>query len=58
MADVFDALRSSRSYKDAFTYDQVKETMQVERGQHFDPQLLDLLMDNFEEAVAIREAHS
>ena len=55
LVDVFDALCSKRPYKDAFPLDRVLAIMQAERGQHFDPWLLDLLLVNVETFTAIRE---
>jgi response regulator RpfG family c-di-GMP phosphodiesterase len=41
IADVFDALRSNRAYKEAWNEERVIETMNKERGGHFDPEMLD-----------------
>lgn len=41
IADVFDALSSGRSYKEAWDEERVLETMNRERGKHFDPDMLD-----------------
>ncbi|WP_028996830.1 HD-GYP domain-containing protein [Azohydromonas australica] len=48
LADVFDALISRRVYKPPMPFAQVREVMARERGRHFDPRLLDCLMDCFE----------
>lgn len=45
IADVFDALTSKRPYKDAFPLDQAKSILADGRGEHFDPVLLDLFLD-------------
>jgi HD-GYP domain-containing protein (c-di-GMP phosphodiesterase class II) len=39
IVDVFDALTSSRPYKDALPYTQAMDIMRQESGSHFDPQL-------------------
>jgi HD-GYP domain-containing protein (c-di-GMP phosphodiesterase class II) len=41
IADVFDALSSGRSYKEAWEEERVIETMNKERGGHFDPEIFD-----------------
>jgi HD-GYP domain-containing protein (c-di-GMP phosphodiesterase class II) len=41
IADVFDALSSGRAYKEAWDEERVIETMNKERGGHFDPEMLD-----------------
>jgi response regulator RpfG family c-di-GMP phosphodiesterase len=54
LADVFDALGSDRCYKDAWEWQRIKDFITEQRGVKFDPRLVDLLMDHWEEAVAIR----
>jgi len=44
IADVFDALTSRRPYKDPFPIEKAKAILADGRGQHFDPQLLDLFL--------------
>ncbi len=44
IADVYDALRMRRAYKDAFTHEQVLESMSGEPGTHFDPFLITRFM--------------
>lgn len=57
LADVFDALGSKRSYKDAWTDDDIRKELIAQRGKHFEPKLVDLLIDNWDDFIAIREAH-
>jgi HD-GYP domain-containing protein (c-di-GMP phosphodiesterase class II) len=45
IADVYDALRMRRTYKDAYSHERALETMQRERGTHFDPLLLGRFLD-------------
>jgi putative two-component system response regulator len=50
VADVYDALRSRRPYKPAFSHAEAVELMQAGRGRHFDPLLIDafdVLQDEF-----------
>lgn len=44
IADVFDALTSVRSYKEAFALDKTTDILTRERGSHFDPNVLDLFL--------------
>jgi putative two-component system response regulator len=55
VADVFDALSSRRVYKDALDMEKVLAFMAQERGRHFDPRLVDLLLDNLDDFLTIRE---
>ncbi len=54
VADVFDALLSDRSYRAALRVDEVVAMIRAESGTHFDPQVVDLLLDNLEEALSLR----
>lgn len=54
IADVFDALTSKRVYKDPFPLEKALGIMQEGRGQHFDPQLIDLFMTNIDQFLAIQ----
>ena len=54
VADVFDALGSERSYKQAWATVDIIQYFAEGRGTHFDPQLVDLLLVNLEEFLAIR----
>jgi response regulator RpfG family c-di-GMP phosphodiesterase len=44
ICDVFDALRSRRPYKDAWTLDEAIAEIERQRGRHFDPALVDLFL--------------
>jgi response regulator RpfG family c-di-GMP phosphodiesterase len=55
VADVFDALFSDRVYKKAWSMEAVIELFKKERGQHFDPVLTDIILDNFDEFVCIKQ---
>jgi response regulator RpfG family c-di-GMP phosphodiesterase len=45
IADVYDALRSRRSYKDAMGHDQSKELIYLGKETQFDPELIDCFYD-------------
>ncbi len=53
LADVFDALTHRRIYKDAWPLEQVLTLIRRERGRHFDPALVDLLMENIDDFQAV-----
>lgn len=55
VADVFDALCSDRVYKKAWPMDKVIELFKAERGQHFDPALVDILLNDLEDFLKIQE---
>ena len=45
IADVYDALRSKRSYKEAWSEDEVCSAIQKEAGAQFDPELVEIFLD-------------
>ena len=49
LADVYDALRQKRIYKDGFSHEEAIEIIKQERGQHFDPVLVDVFLTYNEE---------
>lgn len=53
VADVFDALLHKRVYKDAWDINSVIEFFEEERGKHFDPRLVDILMKNIDEIYGV-----
>jgi response regulator RpfG family c-di-GMP phosphodiesterase len=55
VADVFDALGSERSYKQAWAVAEIIQYFAEGRGTHFDPMLVDLLLAHLDEFLAIRE---
>jgi putative two-component system response regulator len=54
VADVFDALSSSRPYKPALPLEKCFEILEEERGTHFDPKVLDAFFARREEIIRIR----
>ncbi len=57
IADVFDALGSKRIYKDAWELDKILELFKEERGNHFDPKLIDLFFNNLDKFLEIRDKY-
>ena len=58
IADVFDALYSSRVYKDKWTLEAIIEHFKSEKGAHFDPDLCELFLKNIDSFVQIYEENS
>lgn len=55
VADVFDALGSKRVYKQAWPLEDIIKLFKEERGQHFDSDLVDILLNNLQEFLSIRD---
>ena len=53
LADVFDALITARPYKTAMPFSDAREIIGSERGQHFDPDVVDAFLANFDDFVII-----
>jgi len=56
LADVYDALGSERVYKKAWTDEKIYELFKAERGEHFDPKLVDIFFEHLDEFLAIRDS--
>lgn len=54
VADVFDALGSDRVYKKAWSDDKIFDLFKKERGEHFDPKLVDIFFNHLDEFLEIR----
>ncbi|MGL1937161.1 MAG: HD domain-containing protein [Fibrobacterales bacterium] len=57
IADVFDALVSDRCYKKAWPLEKVLILFREERGEHFDPNLVDLFFEKLPEFMSIKEKY-
>ncbi|MSR69170.1 MAG: HD domain-containing protein [Phycisphaerales bacterium] len=57
LADVFDALGSPRSYKEAWPEHRVLELIQAESAGHFDPELVDILFARLDEIRSVRDGN-
>ncbi len=44
VADVYDALTSNRSYRNAWTHERALEVIRQDRGTHFDPEVVDAFL--------------
>lgn len=57
IADVFDALGSDRVYKKAWDLERIYALLTEERGEHFDPNLIDLFFQNLDKILAVRNMY-
>jgi len=55
LADVFDALGSTRVYKDAWDDEKIFKMFKEERGEHFDPKLIDIFFEHLDEFLLVRD---
>jgi putative two-component system response regulator len=55
LSDVFDALTSARPYKQAWSIEQTLQHIRAQKGQHFEPLLVDLLEQNLQQILAIKQ---
>lgn len=56
VADVFDSLGSDRVYKKAWPLNDILKLFREEKGRHFDPVLVDILFENLEEFLLIKNS--
>lgn len=57
LVDVYDALTSKRPYKEAWSYEDARALIQRERGTHFDPNVVDVFLKNFDKFKSIKEKY-
>jgi putative two-component system response regulator len=55
LADVFDALTSKRPYKDPFPVEKAIDIIKKERGEHFDPHIVDVFLENIDKILKIKQ---
>lgn len=53
IADVYDALRSKRSYKEGFSKEKSRNIILESSGSHFDPKIVDAFMANIQEIEGV-----
>jgi len=58
ICDVFDALSSDRVYKSAWPMDEIIAYFRQERGNHFDPDLVDIFLEHIDEFIEIKKTYS
>jgi putative two-component system response regulator len=54
LVDVFDALTSKRPYKDPFPVEVALDIIKKDRGEHFDPDVVDVFLENIDEILKIK----
>jgi len=57
IADVFDALSCQRVYKDAWELDRILALFREDRGTHFEPTLVDMLLQNLDDFLEVSHAY-
>ncbi len=57
LVDVFDALGNERVYKKAWDLVEIVDYLKEERGKQFDPNLVDIFLENIEEFVEIKKQY-
>ncbi len=55
VADVFDALGSSRVYKKAWSDEEIFKLFKEEKGKHFDPKLVEIFFEHLDKFLEIRD---
>ena len=55
LTDVFDALTSKRPYKDPFPVEVALDIIKKERGEHFDPDVVNVFFENIDEILKIKD---
>jgi response regulator RpfG family c-di-GMP phosphodiesterase len=56
LADAFDAMRSERSYKEAWPLEKVMDVIVAEKGQQFDPKMVEYMQENIDEIENIMQS--
>ena len=55
IADVFDALGSTRVYKKSWDDERIFTLFKEQRAKHFDPELIDIFFNNLDDFLEVRE---
>jgi len=55
VADVWDALRSKRPYKEVWPVEECRAALEEKRGTHLDPQIVDIFLARLDEILVIEE---
>ncbi|MDG3085839.1 two-component system response regulator [Vibrio hannami] len=56
VADVYDALRSIRPYKDALTHEEAIDVIKTNSGNHLDPEIVDALIAIEDQCISIADS--
>jgi len=57
VADVFDALTSTRPYKKAWDLDRACELLRTNSGKHFDPMCIEAFFDVWDEVLTVKDRY-
>ncbi len=57
IADVFDLLACKRSYREPWPMEDIIKYFEDEKGRHFDPKLVDILLSHLDTFIKIRESY-
>jgi len=57
MADVFDALSTKRTYKEAWPLEAIISNFKEMKGSHFDPELVDIFLANIDDFIEIQDRY-
>ena len=57
LLDAFDALVNKRPYKDAWPVEKVISVLEQEKAQHFDPRLVEYLIDHIDDFMLIQKQY-
>jgi len=58
ITDVFDALTTERPYKKAWSVEKTIELIKEEKGEHFDPDLVDAFLDVMPDVLTIKDKYA
>ncbi len=58
LADVYDALKTKRPYKDCWDEDKILAYIESEKGKQFDPEVVEAFMEIYDVIQAIRDKYS
>ncbi len=58
LADTFDALTSKRPYKEPYPVKVACDIIKKERGEHFDPAIVDVFLENIDEILQIKQKNT
>jgi len=58
LCDAFDALTSVRLYKKAWSLEDTVAEIKKQKGRHFDPTLVDLFLDHFDEIIDLKNKYA
>jgi putative two-component system response regulator len=57
VADVFDTLSFNRVYREAWDVDRILTLFRAEQGIHFDPDIVDVLLENIEDFFSVKDSY-